>query len=431
MPVSIHERVVCLAISSVTNDKRATKSLAICGLIAMASTLIVSIAVVVSLQSSPRTAFNASRTASCETWAPCSRDPLQATSLQQSALPGRHTVPLATLALTPTDHARALNARAPVFKGPIVAARAFRFAGSATDRARAVTCLAAAQLYEAGYDETDQKAVAQVILNRARHPAFPHTICGVVFEGSSRATGCQFTFTCDGSLARRYPQSAWMRARLLAARMIDGEIDARVGWATHYHTDWVYPYWSPSLEKLAAIRTHQFFKWRGNWGTAAAFAAIYQGSEPLIRQLHGDSDTPPLPAVAVAPEPELDPTIARIPPPMADAPLPDGIESGGLVGATLKLVHPDGGGYGLLLKPGTRADDAMAAAMRLCLDKAVCRVLGWSSVADIPRGFPIPASAQSKLSFSYVRYPAAPAAQISFDCARFPEAIKKRPCLDR
>ncbi|MGJ3626051.1 cell wall hydrolase [Sphingomonas sp. MMS24-JH45] len=84
----------------------------------------------------------------------------------------------------------------------------------------------------------------QVVLNRLRHPAFPKTVCGVVFQGAERSTGCQFTFTCDGALARQPSPLAWDRARKVAAAALAGAVYRPVGYATHYHTDWVVPYWS-------------------------------------------------------------------------------------------------------------------------------------------------------------------------------------------
>eukprot|EP01035_Chromulina_nebulosa_P041252 gene41252-55797_t len=88
------------------------------------------------------------------------------------------------------DDARAYNASIPFVGGPNPAARPFKFVGSDEQRARARDCLAVAMLYEAGDDSVGQRAVAQVVINRARHPAFPKTICGVVFQGSERSTGC-------------------------------------------------------------------------------------------------------------------------------------------------------------------------------------------------------------------------------------------------
>ncbi|HEX6073589.1 MAG TPA: cell wall hydrolase, partial [Sphingomicrobium sp.] len=96
-----------------------------------------------------------------------------------------------------------VNAAIPVASGPNPAARPFVFAGDKAARARALECLTSAIYYEAGSQDSDgERAVAQVVLNRVRHPAFPASVCGVVYEGSTRPTGCQFTFTCDGSLYR-------------------------------------------------------------------------------------------------------------------------------------------------------------------------------------------------------------------------------------
>src|SRR5947199_78142 len=80
-------------------------------------------------------------------------------------------------------------------------------------------------------------AVAQVVLNRVRHPAFPASVCGVVYEGSTRQTGCQFTFTCDGSLYRRPDLTGWRRAYTIAEAALSGSVYAPVGYATHYHAN--------------------------------------------------------------------------------------------------------------------------------------------------------------------------------------------------
>jgi spore germination cell wall hydrolase CwlJ-like protein len=80
-------------------------------------------------------------------------------------------------------------------------------------------CLTAAIYYEAASEPDDgQRAVAQVVLNRVAHPAYPKTVCGVVYQGSERGTGCQFTFTCDGALARKPSRYFWDRAAWRARR---------------------------------------------------------------------------------------------------------------------------------------------------------------------------------------------------------------------
>ena len=127
------------------------------------------------------------------------------------------------------DQARAFNASVPFSRLPNPAARPFLFSGSPIDLARATDCLAAAQLYEAGDDAVGERAVAQVVLNRVRHPAFPTTVCGVVFQGQERTTGCQFTFTCDGALARSPTQAAWERAREMARSALAGKVYKPVG----------------------------------------------------------------------------------------------------------------------------------------------------------------------------------------------------------
>jgi spore germination cell wall hydrolase CwlJ-like protein len=174
-----------------------------------------------------------------------------------------------------------LNAAIPLTGDPGDAARPFlQGKASASARAQALECLASAVYYEAGQESDEgQRAVAQVILNRVRHPAFPNSVCGVVYQGSTRQTGCQFTFTCDGSLARAPMRGAWDRARSNAAAMLAGAVYAPVGQATHYHANYVLPYWASSLAKTQVVGAHLFYRWAGNWGRPAAFVQAYAGRE--------------------------------------------------------------------------------------------------------------------------------------------------------
>lgn len=192
----------------------------------------------------------------------------------------------AATALRPIDpqDAKAVNAALPIPDLPNPAARPFVLAAAgAADRARSLDCLTAAIYYEAATEPEDgQRAVAQVVLNRVRHPAYPSTVCGVVFEGAQRTTGCQFSFTCDGSLRRTPMRSYWERARRIAWEALNGTVYAPVGWATHYHTNWVFPYWAPTLTKAANVGTHIFYRWQGGWGRPPAFASRYRGAEPAI-----------------------------------------------------------------------------------------------------------------------------------------------------
>ena len=197
--------------------------------------------------------------------------------------------PVELQAVAPED-AKAFNDTVPFSTAPNPAARPFTFSGRADARARAIDCLAVGVLYEAGDDTEGERAVAQVVLNRVRHPAFPKSVCGVVFQGSERSTGCQFSFACDGAMGRWRPNpAAWTRAREVAAAALSGSVYSKVGYSTHYHTDWVVPYWSASLDKVAAVKTHLFFRWTGWWGTPAAFLRSVSGFEPGIAALDGFS----------------------------------------------------------------------------------------------------------------------------------------------
>lgn len=162
------------------------------------------------------------------------------------------------------------------------AARSLGFAGTALDRMRAETCLTQAIYYEAASEaDAGQRAVAQVVLNRVAHPAYPKTVCGVVYQGSERPTGCQFTFTCDGALARAPNRLFWERAASVARSALAGFVYAPVGLATHYHTIAVHPYWADSLNFVGTIGAHRFYRLGGPAGAAAAFnPAVYRGGEP-------------------------------------------------------------------------------------------------------------------------------------------------------
>lgn len=183
------------------------------------------------------------------------------------------------------EEARLLNASIPFSKDLVPRATPMILPLSGIDSARATDCMAAALWYEAGDDAVGERAVAQVVLNRVRHPAFPNTVCGVVFQGSERRTGCQFSFTCDGAMRRLPSAAAWARAREIATGALAGLVFAPVGYATHYHTDWVAPYWSAKVDKIAQIGTHLFFRWTGAAGRPAAFSSRYAGGEPAIASL--------------------------------------------------------------------------------------------------------------------------------------------------
>ena len=292
--------------------------------------------------------------------------------------------PVAYQNLSPDD-ARSYNAGIPFVDGPIPAARPFHFQGSPDDVARATDCLAAAVLYEAGDDSVGMKAVAQVILNRLRHPAFPKTVCGVVFQGSERTTGCQFTFTCDGALAHRWSDAAWGRARDVAKTALDGAVDRTVGYATHYHTDWVVPYWSASLDKLAAVHTHLFYRWTGWWGTPPAFNRQVQVGEPVIEKLAMWSDAHKMGNA-------LDQANAAI------------AEAAAAAADTPVATATDPNSFVMTLSRKLASPEAFPTyAQKVCGDRAYCKLMAWSDAKLTPSSPTLDPRQIASMSFSYLR----------------------------
>ena len=313
-------------------------------------------------------------------------------------LPEQRLLPVAP------DQARVENAAIPFVAAPLVPARPFRFGADTASRERAVDCLAAAAWYEAGDDPPAERAVIQTVLNRVRHPAFPATVCGVVFQGSERRTGCQFTFTCDGAMARIPGAIAWQRARIIARAALAGAVDPAVGLATHYHADYVVPYWQRSLEKAAQVGNQIFYRWPGFWGTLPAFRRPVGGREPLVAALAGlsgahranDADAPVI--ALPAPPPAEAPPAAGAPPP----PLP-ALPAEALRGNVVKGTSVDQQSFFIALDPNAFPGGYALTALALCKGKRDCRVLGWRDARQVAAALPLAPDAARALSFAYLR----------------------------
>ena len=195
------------------------------------------------------------------------------------------------------------NLRRVSLTGP-VAAQPFRL-GGALDASRDLECLTQAVYYEArGEGRDGMRAVAQVVLNRARHPAFPKSVCGVVYQGAERRTGCQFSFTCNGSMRARVTGSAWDRARDIASAALSGTVYGAVGNATHFHTTGVSPSWRHSLQRVNQVGVHVFYRFGGRAGSSAAFSYAARPSssagQPQLIQASLDPSGPVRDAGAIA-----------------------------------------------------------------------------------------------------------------------------------
>ncbi|ALC10990.1 cell wall hydrolase [Sphingopyxis sp. 113P3] len=206
--------------------------------------------------------------------------------------------------------------REEAFIGPTAKTYVFRGV-TALDRERAHYCLTAAIYYEAASESDDgMRGVAQVVLNRVRHPSFPNTVCGVVFQGSQRPGVCQFSFACDGAMARAPSRAGWLRASRVASAALGGTVFPGVGLATHYHTQAIWPRWGKSLVMTNIVGAHIFHRWRGRWGMPDAFRAPYLGREP--------APGPYLPVAEQLAARAQGAAAAALPPESAALPLPDG-----------------------------------------------------------------------------------------------------------
>lgn len=121
-------------------------------------------------------------------------------------------------------------------------------------------CLSQAIYYEARNEsEAGQTAVAEVVMNRVRHPGYPNRVCDVVYQRNSRT--CQFTFTCDGSIGRgAMRQAAWARAQRIAGDVLQGRHQGQLpDSSVNYHADYVRPTWGQRLARVRQIGTHIFY----------------------------------------------------------------------------------------------------------------------------------------------------------------------------
>ncbi|WP_253343019.1 cell wall hydrolase [Sphingobium sp. OAS761] len=331
------------------------------------------------------------------------------------------------------DQARAVNAAIPFSRLPNPAARPFVFSGSETDLARATDCLAAAVLYEAGDDAKGEEAVAQVVLNRVRHPAFPKTVCGVVFQGQERRTGCQFTFTCDGALARTPSTGAWDRARDIAKGALAGKVDRVVGLATHYHTDWVVPYWSGSLDKIAAVDTHLFFRWRGWWGTPPAFRLARANGEPLIGRIarlsaaHQGAGDDAIGEGAYAPG--ATPAAAALAARPKQA-IGEDMLGRTVAGVKIAVLGPDGKSFLVELPDGGSSDRWPALAQTFCAGRPTCRIMAWRK-GTTPTKLPLSDTELSRMSFAYIHDTASGLQRALWNCDQTPRPAKAQCMRDR
>lgn len=143
----------------------------------------------------------------------------------------------------------------------------------AEEMLRQSECMATAIYYEARSESIKgQLGVAEVIANRVNDHRYPNSVCDVVFQGATRTTGCQFTFTCDGAMNKKPRGEKWEKAQSIAAHVMMDLNERKTGGATHYHATYVDPVWNSGLIRTEKIGTHIFYRFpRGSeWSVASA-----------------------------------------------------------------------------------------------------------------------------------------------------------------
>lgn len=142
-------------------------------------------------------------------------------------------------------------------------------------------CLSQAIYFEARNQPLlGQLAVADVVLNRVADERFPGTICGVVFQGSKKRWGCQFSFTCDGSMRKAREPAAWQSAEQLADIIYRGFRPPLTRLATFYHADYVDPYWAKVFDETAFIGDHIFYRPKNALKLAASRLGLIDTQSP-------------------------------------------------------------------------------------------------------------------------------------------------------
>lgn len=294
----------------------------------------------------------------------------------------------------------------------------FIFSRAGGDRINAGDCLATAGWYEAGDDPESQRSVMQVVLNRVQHPGFPNSVCAVVFQGSERITGCQFSFTCDGSMRRRKPPRAqWARAKMLSERALSGAVDDSVRQATHFHADYVSPWWRWSLIEVGRVGSHIFYRWPGQRGALTRKGMRTEAEAALTDLTRGAG--PHMVAEAINPGAEISGAALSA----MRTPLGEG-DGAALAGApnpypNREVVH---------LTSWAQNGRWAMESMKMCSGKSDCRVVGFASAWQADDNSSRAAASMDRPLFVFARDSVSGRDLALWDCARVKRNLA-RECL--
>ena len=135
-------------------------------------------------------------------------------------------------------------------------------------------CLAKNIYFEARNESLKgQVAIALVTLNRLQEARWSSEVCDVVYDNN------QFSWYWDGLSDRPRNYASYDSIALVASAMLDSDTamyDFTHG-STHYHADYVEPYWTEYMVRKAKIDTHIFY-----------YEPVVQTTARLQRKLTGN-----------------------------------------------------------------------------------------------------------------------------------------------
>ena len=135
--------------------------------------------------------------------------------------------------------------------------------GKTVDK-KELDCMAANIYFEASTQERIGKiGVAQVTMNRVRSPEFPNSVCEVVYQGPKNKKNkrlCQFSWYCDGKPDIIRNKRVWRECVYVAKYVILGGVPDITYNSTHYHADYVQPWWAKKMEKTVKLGDHIFYR---------------------------------------------------------------------------------------------------------------------------------------------------------------------------
>lgn len=116
-----------------------------------------------------------------------------------------------------------------------------------------LACLSEAVYFEAGNSAQGKRAVAHVVVNRARDPRFPGSVCGVVRDG------CQFSYRCERKSLALADADKRAASRRAAEAALTGSDDP-TGGALFFHSARVAPGWFKSRPRIGEFGGNVFYR---------------------------------------------------------------------------------------------------------------------------------------------------------------------------